>query len=341
MPPSAARMTGLLRSPSSPRTRRALAAQLTALLTALLLCCAPCAAADERADRAAAQKLQIEGSHAMTGADYPRALARYQEAYARFPNPRLLLDLAGALRALGRNAEAAASYEAYLREPRAERGRTAEITRALAEIDALVGRLRIQVSGGPATVRLDGKALDGFASGATVRVDPGEHTVTATRDGAAPASATLRIASGEQSAVSLALTALPPAPVIVVPAVPPVPGRAQRTAALVVGGAGVAGLVGGVVAGSLALVAKGHLRGHCFPGTLRCDQAGVDLARSGRTLATFSTAALSAGAGLVGTGVLLFFTAPSPPPTAVASGTLRFALGAGRGGPAATVEGAW
>ena len=325
-------MTGILRLPSSPWAPRALAATLTALLLA-----APTTAlADERADRTAAQKLVLAGNRATTDADYPQALASFRAAYARALIPKILLDIGNTLRALGRNAEAATSYEAYLRDPRTDRARAADVTRSLAEIDALLGRLRIQVSGGATRVRLDGKALDGFVSGASIRVDPGEHTVIAVREGAAPASATLRIASGEERVLSLVLIVDRPDPVITVARVPP-----QRTAALVVGGVGAAGLVGAVVAGSVALVDRSHIGGHCFPGTLRCDQAGVDLARASRTLATASTGTFVAGAGLLGAGLVLFFTAPSPPPSRGAAVAVRLAMGASPGGPAAIVEGAW
>jgi len=301
----------------------------------LLLAGAADAGADERADRAAAQELLVEGNRAMQDADYPQALARFQGAYTRFPSPKLLLNIGTTLRALGRNAEAAASYQAFLADPRADRARVADVARSLAEIDALVGRLHIQAKGA-ATVRLDGKVLDRFVSGASLRVDPGEHTIVAVREGAPPALATLRIASGEERTVELLLVATPEPEKIIVERVV---GSPQRTLGAVFMGVGGTGLVGALAAGAVALVDKNRVSGHCFPGTIRCDQAGLDLAHTARGWATASTGALLAGAGVLGTGLVLFFTAPGSPPST--AGAWRLRLHASRGGPETTLEGAW
>jgi hypothetical protein len=326
-------MNGIPRTPPAPLRRRALGVALAALL----LAGAGDATADERADRAAAQKLMVEGNRAMTDADYPLALSRFQAAYARFPSPKLLLNIGTTLRALGRNAEAAASYQAYLSDPRADRSRVTDVARSLAEIDALVGRLRIQVQGA-ATVRLDGKVLDRFVSGASLRVDPGEHTIVAVREGAPAALATLRIASGEERTVELALIPTPGPETIIVDRV----ASPQRTVGVALMSVGATGLLAAIAAGSVALVDKNHVRGHCFPGTNTCDQAGLDLAHAARTWATGSTGALIAGAGVLGAGLAVFFTAPSPGPSAAgAVGTWRFGLRASSNGPEATVAGAW
>ena len=50
------------------------------------------------------------------------------------------------LRQLGRNVEAAVTYEAYVADPQADPARAKDLERILGEIDAVVARLRVEVN---------------------------------------------------------------------------------------------------------------------------------------------------------------------------------------------------
>lgn len=290
----------------------------------------PSKAAPSFADKAQAQKLLKEGNQAVGEGDYTAALAKFEAANARYPSPKLLVNIGTTLRLLGRYAEAAAAFERYLADPSAEKSRVSEINRALQEIDLLVGRLKILVKEPDARVQLDGKALSGWKSGDVLRVNPGEHTVVAERPGFPPAVSTLRIAASERRDVTLEFT--PPQKVVITPPSP------QRPIGIVVGSVGAAGLVAFAVTASVALATRNAVSGHCFPGTAICDREGADLAARARTYGHVSTGLLIGGAAVLGAGVAVFLTAPRDGRDQVkAGGSWRLVMGLGEG----RLEGTW
>jgi hypothetical protein len=303
-----------------------------ALIMALTLAFAPSARADEAADKLEAQRLLTLGNAAANDGDYVTALKSFQAAYLRYKSPKILLNIGTTQRQLGRNVEAAVTYEAYVKDPQADPARAKDLERILGEIDAVVSRLRVEVNRPDVTVRLDGRELAGFTSGALLRVEPGEHTIVAEHPGLPPAVATVRLHPREEHKVSLLVVAAEQRTVVVERRV----AGPQRTIGVVIGGVGVAGLVAGAAAGVAAVVQNGAARKHCYQAGAACDQQGSDLGASARTGATVSTIALAAGGGLLATGVILFFTAPSKPRTG-ALPALRVTAGPG----AVQLGGAW
>lgn len=237
------------------------------------------------------------------------ALEKYRAAYARFPSPKLLLNIGTALRQLGRSVEAAEAYEEYLRAPDADPARSADLRRILGELDAVVGRLRIEVSGPWDAVRLDGKRLDAFQSGQSLRVPPGEHTLIADRAGMPPAVQTVTVAAKQERKVTLRFT--PQAPERA-----PTGAGVQRKLAFAFGGVGLAGLAAGAIAAGVAKALDAAAARRCLSPSA-CDQAGVDLGKSAIAGGTAATVAVAVGVGALGTGVVLFFTTPrfQPKPT--------------------------
>jgi tetratricopeptide (TPR) repeat protein len=217
---------------------------------ALVLALAPRALADESPKQRAA-KLLDEGVAQFEEGRAADAYASFQAAYRLYPSSKILLNMGQALKALGRNAEAAQAYERFLVEMSAlpEVGdRRVSLARAgLAEVLPRIGRLHLEVSPPDAVVSLDGASLGPASRLRTLYVEPGEHRLTATaagfRDGSALASAT----AGYEQRVSLALEAIPPEPAapVVAEAPPPAPRRrwtwvaAGSSAAFLAGGVGV------------------------------------------------------------------------------------------------------
>jgi hypothetical protein len=261
------------------------------------------ASAQSRADKTAAQKLLTQGNQAVGEGDYLTALDRFKKAYERFPSPKVLVNIGSTERLLGRYADAAATYEAFLADPAADKARLPEVTRALHEIDALVARVRVVVPDTQATVRLDGKEIPKFASGVVLRIDPGEHTIVAVREGFPPAVSTLKLKPGDESVVTLEIK--PTERVVVRTAGP------QRTFGFVVGGVGVASILGSLGLGGAALATKSAAAGHCFGSTTECDAQGVSLNARARTLGNVATGVFFAGVGLAGAGLALVLTAPT------------------------------
>jgi hypothetical protein len=209
------------------------------------------------------------------------------------------------LRLLGRNVEAAAVYEQYQKDPAADPARAKDLQRILREIDAVVGRVRVQVNRPDATVRLDGHEIAGFVNDGIIRVEPGEHTLVANHPKFPPAVVVVQVTPREERVVVLRV--VPPEERTVV--VERVATGPQRTIGVVIGSVGLAGLAAGAVAGAIAVVENDAAKGHCL-GKTDCDAQGVSLGATAKTSATVSTIALSAGGGLLATGVILFFTAP-------------------------------
>jgi hypothetical protein len=264
----------------------------------------PAHAAGNKADKRDAQKLLTQGNQLAGEGDYVAALEKFQAAYDRYPSPKILLNIGTTLRQLGRNVEAATVYETYLDDPGADPARRAEIERILAEIEAVVGRIRIEVQSPGASVRLDGKPLDEFKSGESLRVEPGEHTIVANLKGVPPAVQTVKVYPRQERLVLLRFTM--PGPITA----PPPPSGTQRAVALVLGGIGAAGIGVGAVFGLLAKVNNDDAATHCLQGGA-CDQEGVALGNTAETDATVSTISFIAGAGVLAAGVALLLTAPS------------------------------
>jgi hypothetical protein len=258
------------------------------------------------ASKQAAQRLLAEGNQLLGDGEDIAALERFRGAYDRYPSPKILLNIGTTLRQLGRNVEAAVVYESYLHDPSAEPTRAVDLRRILKEIDAIVGRIRIETREPLVAVRLDGQPLEGFASGLSVRVEPGDHTVVAAAKGFPPVVYSVKIGPREEQLVTLIFKA----PEVKRVFVDRVVAGTQRTVALALGGLGAAGLVAGITAGIVARVQNGAADGHCL-GQGACDARGVELANGAATSATISTITFAAGAGLLGTGVVLFVTAPS------------------------------
>jgi hypothetical protein len=203
------------------------------LLGAALLC-AP-ARADDDAQREA-RALFAEGIQKSDAGDFVGALDRFRAAYARFPSVKILLNIGTMLRQLGRNAEAADAYDAYLRDPAADPAKKAEVEALLKDLDARVAKLHVLVDDRAAVVRLDGKVVGQPGGVPQMRIEPGPHAVTADRDGAPPAVATVTAVAGQDASVSLhiALPAggpadTPPPP----PTTPPTPAPPIAPAAVV------------------------------------------------------------------------------------------------------------
>ncbi|HRI67191.1 MAG TPA: PEGA domain-containing protein [Polyangium sp.] len=258
----------------------------------------PSAATDAK-NKAEATKLLAEGNALSNDGDYVEALEKFRAAYAVYPSPKLLLNMGTMLRQLGRNVEAAAVYEQYLRDPEAEVPQVELLNRTLDEIDSLVGHLHITVSHRDAAVSLDGKPIDVLEAGTDVRVEPGTHKIVAEKKGFPPALVTVSLGRGEEKNASLKLT-VQPTRVVEKSSVTTVLG----ISALAVG---AFGFIASGITGGLVISANDNYQADCPKG--KCATlAGYESAKLGTNLLIangLSWAAGIAGAGLGG-GLLLW-----------------------------------
>jgi tetratricopeptide (TPR) repeat protein len=165
--------------------------------------------ADEQAE---ARTLFKEGNRLLDQGDYVGALDMFRGAYSRWPNVKILLNTGTCLRQLGRNVEAAETYEKYLNDSQADAAKKQVVEQILKEISARLGKLRIEVSEPGAKVIVDGKAVGGSPQSFIMRVEPGSHSVVAEKEGYPLAAATVTVGAGEERAVEMRLTGAAPRP---------------------------------------------------------------------------------------------------------------------------------
>jgi hypothetical protein len=152
-----------------------------------------------------ARTLFREGNKRLEAQDFPAALELFRQAYERSPNPKILLNLGTTLRSLGREAEAADTYDRYLADPQADPKRRHEVEKLVREIDKRVGRVRIAVNEPGARVLLDGRSVGESRALLVVRADPGRRAVVAEKTGFRTAAATVAVAAGGEHSVDLKL----------------------------------------------------------------------------------------------------------------------------------------
>jgi hypothetical protein len=182
-------------------TRRILALALTLA--------AATAHAQPAGDKVDAQSLMLSGIRLIDAHDYLGALAVFKDAYARFPSPKILLNIGTALKLLDRKAEAANAYQHYLDDPAADPARRAEVEAALKELDAAVGRLDITVTPADAEVQVNQEDWAPAAHWRVARVEPGPFTVRARKAGFETTAKGASANPAEHVAVQIALAPSP------------------------------------------------------------------------------------------------------------------------------------
>lgn len=278
---------------------------LFALICVALLTLSPTrAAADPKSD---AQLLFAQGNELAGEGDFAAALEKFRAAYEIYPSVKILLNIGTSLRQIGRNAEARETYERYMREPDANPARVKELERIVREIDNLVGILRIEVSEPGARLRVDGRDLSGARMPLVLRVDPGDHTISADKPGFSAVVETVTVGPRQERFVSLKL--LRPGTTVVVRPTVDDTGSTQRTVAFALGGVGVAGIAVGGVFGVLSKMKNDEAAEHCMAET-RCDREGVALGETAESHATVSTIAFAAGGVALAAAITLLVSAP-------------------------------
>jgi tetratricopeptide (TPR) repeat protein len=295
------------------------------LICLLVLVVAVPAMADDAApttssDHRQANALYKEGVRLYNAGEYAGALDLFQNAYHRYPDPRILFSIATTLRQMGRTVDAANAYQRFVDDPTAEAQLVADTQTVLKVLDATIGKVEIDFDGPVGEIQVEDS--EWMAAGTkTVRVEPGSFIVRGRRDGFT-AEIVGRVAAGASATVTLRWVAKPeapkpePKPEAVKPTEAPMPApvveeRPDHMTAYAVGGGGAALVVGAVVL-ELAAHAKVSDAQAACPSLACTDpaysqaQALLDQASSRRTAAL-----VVGGAGVVGVaiGAALYLTA--------------------------------
>ena len=137
----------------------------------------PAIAVDDPVTRPLAQALMTEGVKQLQARSFDQALANFLEAYAKFPSPKILLNIASTLRDMGRLADAANTYQRYLTDPATGSERIAEVKELLLKLDDQLTILTVRVMPHGSDISIDGGPFIPVGSSLVTRVRSGLHLV--------------------------------------------------------------------------------------------------------------------------------------------------------------------
>ncbi|MEZ4226209.1 MAG: hypothetical protein R3B13_35005 [Polyangiaceae bacterium] len=279
-----------------------------------------------------------DGLKALKAGDLDKACPRLAQSYDLDHQAGTLFTLADCFRKAGKTASALARYDEYLqlfegmseKDKKAQRGREKFVREHSRSLEKTVPRLTVRVSAdsplGTVVLR-NGVRMREATLGLPLPLDPGEYVLSAKAPDGREVELPVQLAPGETRDVELRIAPIDgaPAPTPSRPrAAPPtqtnapVPdtntGSGQRTAGLVLMGAGAAALAVGAVTGVMVLGRKDQIRANCGIGgdASACNETGKAEADSAQTLALLSTVGFAVGIAGLGSGAALYFTAPRP-----------------------------
>jgi hypothetical protein len=140
-------------------------------------------------------------------ANYSGALAEFEAAYRDKPGPGSLQNVALSQKALFRYAEASQTLGLLLERHQGELGEReqAAVREAIAELEGLVGTLRLEVLPAFATVSVNGREIATEEQKAGVKLNVGEHVIVAEAPGYARSSQVVRVAGQQAVQAQLSL----------------------------------------------------------------------------------------------------------------------------------------
>jgi hypothetical protein len=284
-------------------------------IAAWLLLVSPVRAQTSAEDRAAADALYEESGALIKAGRFADACPKLETSQRLDPGIGTLLRLGYCYEQVGRTASSWSAYndaEALARKANDKRADDAA-GRAKALGPKLSRLVITPKSPAPGQeVRRDGKPMDAGLWGTAVPVDPGEHVIESSAPGMHPWKASARVeavAGTTTIAIPELLAGMEP------PKEAPAPPywNGQRIGGVVVGSAGIAGVIVSAALGVVTMSKNNSSKQQCSPADPNfCNATGVALRADAITAGNGSTAAIVAGGVLLAGGIVLFATAPSP-----------------------------
>ncbi|HET9956246.1 MAG TPA: hypothetical protein VFQ61_17180 [Polyangiaceae bacterium] len=137
----------------------------------------PGVAVAQSSDIESARRSFREGNDLLERNEYAAALAKFERAHESWANPKIRLNIATTLRALGRAADAGNAYALYLEEVGADSGKREEVERVLDELRRSLARVQV-AEYGVSRAELDGRKISNSTRG--YFVEPGRHSLILT-----------------------------------------------------------------------------------------------------------------------------------------------------------------
>lgn len=153
-----------------------------------------------------AQGLVQEGVGLVDQKQYQLGLDRFYAAYELYPSPKLLLNMAGCLKEMGRISDAADTYQAFIEAPQTNAEYVGEAKSILNQLDQQLYILQVGVTPRGSDVSLDGGPWISVGDKKLmVRLKPGIHMVRSRKDGFLLEERTINAFEGETNDVNLVL----------------------------------------------------------------------------------------------------------------------------------------
>lgn len=265
--------------------------------------------------KAQAEALLQDGIRLEQAGKKDEALKKFQQAYATYPSPNALYNLAQAERAAQRSAEALRHFRTCLKSPLLAPANVPPAKDAIAELEPKTGRVDIATDDG-AEVVVDGVKIDGRAPFADpIDVSVGQHVIDV-RHGDKTASRMVNIGAAQVIHIDIAITVTtaPPSPHGPGENVEPPKTETRAvafpppTGAIILGGLGIVGLGVGIGFGAESSSKRStYDNDQC---TSVRNPACADLKSSGQQGATISWISYVAGGALLAGGVVWWVVAP-------------------------------
>jgi hypothetical protein len=272
-------------------------------------------------DSALAVSLFEKGIADMNAKKFDTACPAFAESYRLDPKPGALFTLAVCESEAGRVTSAHTHYEAFLRLyselpaplklKNQKRMQVAQEQVKLLAIEIPTVTLALPAQAPQGTrIFLDEKEIDRASLSTPNSLDPGEHVVRVSVPGRTVREMKFVLVKSEKRTLDLELpeesSIATPAPIRITDR--PGVGNGWRTAAIVVGSAGLAGIIVGGVTGGIAISKKSIVDQEC--NGIRCTLAGKEAGDAGRMIANASTVGFALGLAGTAASAVLWFTAP-------------------------------
>lgn len=260
--------------------------------------------------------------------NYSTALEQFRDVGQVRMTPQVRFHIASCEEKLGRLVTALGGYQlAYADAEGVGEDFKAEVDAAVTRLQASIPKLVIQRGAGAeaAEIQLDGVALGASSVGVPVPLDPGPHAISAKAPGALPFSQTVTITENEQKSVDVSLTPEPreETRASLASTSGGAPDKTNpRLVPYVIGGVGVASLIGAGVLFSMRQSTLHQLEDQCGPNHDACPSSAAGDYSNLKLYNVTSQIALGVGVACVGTAVTLLVLQKKHAPPATAGMTL-------------------
>lgn len=280
------------------------------------------AAAQDKKELSKARALFQRAIELEQAGNYSTALEQFRDVGQVRMTPQVRFHIASCEEKLGRLVTALGGYQlAYADADSVGEEFKAEVDAAVTRLQASIPKLLIQRGSGAeaAEIQLDGVALGASSVGVPVPLDPGPHAISAKAPGALPFSQTVTILENEQKTVDVTLAPEPQEarPTLAAGTGAPVEKGSPRLVPYVIGGVGIASLIGSGVLFALRQSTLSDLEAQCGPNHDQCPSSAAGDYSNLKLYNVTSQVALGVGVACVATSVtmLLLQRKPSAPAT--------------------------